>query len=70
MTARRSYAAGVAVCGHLLVLGGWDGESERRLASVEALDLREHGESSWRRLADMSCPRYGLAAVALPPPQV
>ena len=51
------------------MLGGWDGESERRLESAEALDIRvagRAGPAAWRRLPDMSCPRYGLAAVALP----
>ncbi len=70
MGSRRSYAAAVAVGGgELLVLGGWDGDGERRLESVEALRIRGGAPSGgWRRVPDMSCPRYGLAAAVVPGP--
>ena len=67
MGSRRSYAAAVAVGGELLVLGGWDGDGERRLESAEALRIRGGAAAGcWRRVPNMSCPRYGLAAAAFP----
>ena len=66
MASRRSYAAAVAAGGQLVVLGGWDGDGERRLESAEALPVRGGAAvGPWRRLPSMSRPRYGLAAAAV-----
>jgi hypothetical protein len=56
----RSYAAAAVLPDGLLVLGGWDGTSGRRLDSTERYHL---GTDRWRPAPPLASPRYGLAAV-------
>mmetsp|Transcript_44285 Transcript_44285/g.69254 ORF Transcript_44285/g.69254 Transcript_44285/m.69254 type:complete len:446 (+) Transcript_44285:1-1338(+) len=60
MNIPRSYAAAVCSANRLVVIGGWDGASGKRLDSVEAY---EPGAEEWQFLPRLTCPRYAAAAV-------
>lgn len=46
----------------VVVLGGWDGASAKRLDSAEEYVVEE---DRWQLLPDMTCPRYGLTAAVI-----
>jgi hypothetical protein len=63
MAQPRQGAAAVVAASRLYVLGGWDGVSSQRLATVEVLkaDCTE-----WSSAPSLGCARFGLCAALLP----